>query len=125
MIVALAGAASCSESTEPRTEGGSVPAGVRAAINGSTVKLDWDPVPGALSYRVYMAEVGGVRRINVGELPGNMTHSHNNTVFDHPSGLLAATKYYFVVTAVHPGNMESRESCEVTAKIGTNEATNC
>ena len=115
VAILLVAAASCSEDgTDPTTQtADGVPANVRAAIYGNSVKLSWDPVPGALEYRVYMAEVGGVKRINVGSLPGNMTHNHNNTSFDHPSGLAAAIKYYFVVTAVKAGNTESGESCEL------------
>jgi fibronectin type 3 domain-containing protein len=126
-IIMLAAAASCSDDENgpvTQTEGG-IPANVRAVIYGSTVNLSWDAVEGAVAYNVYMAEVGGVKRVNVGTLPGNMTHSHNNTAFEHPSGLAAALKYYFVVTAVKAGNTESAESCEVTAKIATNEGGSC
>jgi hypothetical protein len=127
MIMMLSAAASCSDDGTdplPQTEGG-IPANIRAVIAGSTVKLSWDPVDGAIAYHVYMAEVGGVRRINVGTLPGNMTHSHNNTAFDHPSGLAASLRYHFVVTAVKADNTESVESCEVTAKIATSEGGSC
>jgi len=124
----LTGAASCSSDSDPLTttdELASVPAGLRAAVQGTTVKLTWDAVPEATSYKVYMAEVGGVNRINVGELAGNMSHSHGSSVFDHPAGLIASRKYYFVVTAVFAGNKESRESCELTAKISANEGSTC
>jgi hypothetical protein len=116
---------SCSESSEPTQTADGIPGNIRAVITGSTVKLTWDPVDGAVAYNVYMAEIGGVKRINVGTLPGNMTHSHNNTAFDHPSGLAASLKYHFVVTAVKAGNTESLESCEVTAKIASNEGGSC
>jgi hypothetical protein len=126
-VIMLAAAASCSDDgSEPvtQTEGG-VPGNVRAVITGNTVQLSWNAVEGAVAYNVYMAEVGGVKRVNVATLPGNMTHSHNTTAFDHPSGLAAALRYYFVVTAVKAGNTESPESCEVTAKIATNEGGSC
>jgi fibronectin type 3 domain-containing protein len=124
--VAVAGTLSCGSDDANAPEiGGAIPQAVRAAIEESNVNLTWDPVEDALGYRVYMAEVGGVTRINVGELAGNMTHNHSNAVFDHPPGLEPGKKYYFVVTAVHAGNRESQESCEVTARITAGEGSAC
>jgi hypothetical protein len=122
----VVGLAACESSSEPTTlaEGG-IPSAVRAAIAGTTVDLTWDPVAGAIGYRIYMAEVGGVKKVNVLQLPGNMTHGEAEAVFHHPAGLEAAKKYYFVVTSIQPGNKESRESCEVTAKMITSEVTSC
>jgi len=121
----LLSAASCgSDPSEPET-GGAIPTAIRAAIAGTTVNLTWEPVPDAVGYMVYMAEVGGVKRVNVTSLIGNMTHNHGNAEFEHPAGLDPSRKYYFVITALHPGNKESLESCEVTAKLATQEATTC
>ena len=121
----LCSAASCgSDPSEPET-GGAIPTAIRAAIAGTTVNLTWEPVPDAVGYMVYMAEVGGVKRVNVTSLIGNMTHNHGNAAFEHPAGLDPSKKYYFVITALHPVNKESLESCEVTAKLVTSEATAC
>jgi hypothetical protein len=123
----LAGLVSCSSSESgpgPSGPAAAVPQAVRAAIAGNTVTLTWDEVEGATGYRVYMAEVGGVTRVNVGSLIGNMTHAHSHTHFDHPAGLAPSSKYSFVVTAINALG-ESLESCEVTARISANETSSC
>ncbi len=99
-------------------------AGVAATVANGTVNLVWDEVPGAAAYRLYMASQSGVTRINVGTLPGNMTHTDLPGTFDHPPGLNANETYYFVVTAVNQAG-ESLESCEVSATIATQAATSC
>jgi hypothetical protein len=105
------------ESTPP-------PTGVQAAIVDGTVSLTWDSVPGATSYRVYMAAEPGVKRSNFQQLISNMYHPDLAGSFDHPAGLQADLEYFFVVTAVGADG-ESQESCEVRARIGTVFATSC
>ena len=100
------------------------PSGVQAAVVDGTVALTWDTVPGATSYRVYMASESGVKRSNFQQLINNMYHPDLSDSFDHPAGLQADLEYFFVVTAVGP-NGESTESCEVRALIGTALATSC
>ena len=102
-----------------------VPKGVTASIAGGTIDLRWDAMPGVAGYKVYMAEVGGVTRTNVGSLAGNMTHLDLPASFTHPAGLNPSTRFFFVVTAVRSDSTETAESCEVRAKISTNEATSC
>jgi hypothetical protein len=72
-----------------------------------------------------MASTSGVTRLNVATLPSNMTHPLVSASFDHPLGLDPSTKWFFVVTTVRADDTESAESCEVSAKIATNEATRC
>jgi hypothetical protein len=119
----LIGVGCSSEPNGPANSG--VPTAVQAAISGGTITLTWQPVAGAIGYKVYMAEVGGVTRLNVSTLTGNMTHQELPAAFNHPAGLAAATKFHFVVTAIRSDSTESAESCEVNAKIATNEATSC
>jgi hypothetical protein len=115
----------CGDSDTTGTGGPTpAPSGVQAAIVNGTVALSWDSVPGAISYRVYMASESGVRRSNFQQLVNNMYHPDLAGSFDHPSGLQADLEWFFVVTAVGPDG-ESSESCEVRARIGTALATSC
>lgn len=102
----------------------SAPANIQAAIVNDNVVLTWDSVPGATSYRVYMAAESGVRRSNIQQLVENMYHPDLGVGFDHPPGLQANLQYFFVVTAVGP-NGESAESCEIGARIGTATGGSC
>jgi hypothetical protein len=124
-VIALSVVAACNSSEPSGPAAAQVPTGVKASIAGGTIDLTWNGISGALGYRVYMAEVGGVTRVNVTTLQGNMTHTDLPTSFAHPAGLNPSTKFFFVVTAVRADSTESAESCEVNAKIGTNEATAC
>lgn len=124
-VIALSVVAACNSSEPNGPAAAQVPTGVKASIAGGTINLTWNAVNGALAYKVYMAEIGGVTRVNVSTLPGNMTHADLPTLFAHPAGLSPSTKFFFVVTAVRADSSESAESCEVNAKIGTNEATTC
>lgn len=97
---------------------------VTAVVNNGEVQLDWSAVPDAIGYNVYMASQSGVTRLNVGTLPGNMTHGNLQLSFDHPPGLDANTLYYFVVTAQNSAG-EGAESCEVTAQIAGAQGGAC
>jgi len=100
------------------------PSNIQAAIVNDNVVLTWDSVPGALSYRVYMASEPGVRPSNLQQLANNMYHPDVGVGFDHPPGLEAGLQYFFVVTAVGP-NGESGRSCEIAARIGTGTGGTC
>lgn len=101
------------------------PANVQAVIVNGNIELTWDSVPGATSYRVYMASESGVKKANVQQLLNNMFHPGlSDDGFDHPPGLESGLQYFLVVTAVGP-NGESTESCEVAAKIGTAFGGSC
>lgn len=97
---------------------------VTSVVNNGEVQLNWSAVPDAIGYNVYMASQSGVTRLNVGTLPGNMTHGNLQLSFDHPPGLDANTLYYFVVTAQNSAG-ESAESCEVTAHIAGAQGDAC
>jgi hypothetical protein len=126
MTASLAGllAFGCASETTGSDDPTPAPAGVQAAIVNGSVTLTWDSVPGATSYRVYMASESGVRRSNLQQLVNNMYHPDLAGSFDHPSGLQADLEWFFVVTAVGPDG-ESEESCEVRARIGTAFASSC
>lgn len=102
----------------------SAPANIQAAIVNDNIVVTWDSVPGATSFRVYMAAEPGVRKSNLQQLLENMFHPDLGLRFDHPPGLQAATQYFFVVTAVGPDG-ESTESCEVGATIATASGGSC
>jgi hypothetical protein len=106
--------------------GGETPAptGVQAAIVNGNITLTWDSVPGATSYRVYMAAEPGVQKSNLQQLLENMLHSETDLEFDHPPGLQTSVQYYFVVTALGPDG-ESQESCQVSAQISTDSGGSC
>jgi hypothetical protein len=100
------------------------PSNIQAAIVNDNVVLTWDSVPGAESYRVYMAAEPGVQKSNLQQLLENMLHAEADLAFNHPPGLQASVQYYFVVTALGPDG-ESEESCEVSARISTNSPGSC
>lgn len=124
LLAGLVGCSSDSDSGGPSGVAAAIPQAVQAAIVDNNVTLTWDEVDGATGYRIYMAEVGGVKRVNVSQLIGNMTHAEAHAHFDHPAGLQPSSKYYFVVTAINAVG-ESGESCEVTARISGNEGSSC
>jgi hypothetical protein len=100
------------------------PSKVQAAVVNGDLIVTWDSVPGASSYRVYMASEPGVKKSNLQQLLNNMYHPDLDDGFDHPPGLSASVEYFLVVTAVGP-NGESGESCEVSATVGTNTGSSC
>ncbi|MDH3495905.1 MAG: fibronectin type III domain-containing protein [Gemmatimonadota bacterium] len=100
------------------------PASISAAVQANNILITWTDVPGATRYNVYMAAVGGVKRINYATLTGNMFHPNLSDKFDHPPGLDPNILYYFVVTALNDDG-ESPESCEVTAKIADGTGGTC
>jgi cellulose 1,4-beta-cellobiosidase len=110
------------------TPNGAPPAAVAsvvATVTNGDIQVSWQPVPGAVSYNVYMASQAGVTSTNVTTLPGNMTHpGFSLPLFDHPPGLEADSTYYFVVTAQNAVG-ESVESCEVAARITGAVGGNC
>ncbi|TAJ79921.1 MAG: hypothetical protein EPO42_05345 [Gallionellaceae bacterium] len=87
------------------------PTGVTATSASATqINLSWTAVTGATKYNIYRASSAGValsagNKINT----GNVTATAFNS-----TGLLSATLYYYVVTAVNASG-ESVGSAEVTA----------
>ena len=116
--------AGCAEEAPPGPTVPDAPASVSASVANGEIEITWADVPGATSYRVYMAAVGGVKRVNYATLTGNMFHPDLIDKFDHPPGLDPNTTYFFVVTAVNADG-ESVESCEVTARINPETGGGC
>jgi cellulose 1,4-beta-cellobiosidase len=114
----------CAEETPQGPGLPAAPASVTSSVANGEIEITWADVPGATSYRIYMAAVGGVKRANYATLTENMFHPELIDKFDHPPGLNPNTVYFFVVTAVN-GNGESAESCEVTARIDPATGGSC
>lgn len=89
------------------------PAGVTVASGDGQVTVNWDSVPGATSYNLYMATQSGLTKNNYSSLPGQMKHASVTAPYTH-TGITNGTTYYFVVTSVND-NGESAESSEVAA----------
>ncbi len=118
--------AACSNGGDSGPSGSALaaPSGVTTAVVNGQVVVTWNPVAGATDYNIYMASQAGVTKLNHTTLTENMFHPDLTDRFDHPAGLGANTTYYFVVTAVR-GAEESRESCEVTARIAGSLGGTC
>jgi hypothetical protein len=116
--------AGCAEETPQGPVVPDAPVSVSATVANGEIEITWDPVDGATSYRIYMAAVGGVKRVNYATLTENMFHPDLIDKFDHPPGLNPNTTYFFVVTAVNADG-ESVESCEVTARISPDAGGTC
>ena len=85
-------------------------------------QLDWDPIPGAASYNLYMANAPGVSSQNYTMLFPGLTKTYA-FIPDVPDGvftpvLTIATNYYFVVTAVSSNGIESADSNPVFGMVG-------
>ncbi len=114
-VTVAQGTAAGGGGTIPPTGGFSAPANVFTSPADGAIVLAWDPVVGAVSYNVYMAEAAGVTKANYSTLPGGMAHTGITTnAFTH-TGLTNGTAYYFVVTAVDASGAETSESAEVFA----------
>lgn len=89
--------------------------------------LNWDSVPGAVSYNLYMASVPGVSSLNYSNLAGGMAFKGITSLFaavpDVPDGsfspaLASGVPYYFVVTAVSSMGVESADSNPASGFFG-------
>ena len=83
------------------------PTGLAAAVGDGELTITWDPVAGATSYNLYYATSSGVTPATGTELPGARSPYLQ-------SGLVDATTYYYVVTAVN-GLGEGAPSPQVSA----------
>jgi hypothetical protein len=89
------------------------PSGVMARPASGSITVDWDLVPGAKSYVLYLATVPGVTRSNYASLPdGQRIEASSGQAT--ATGLLNGTTYHLVVTARDAGG-EGAESAEVSA----------
>lgn len=90
-----------------RTTGLLPPTGLSATPGDGSVSLDWNPVVGATSYKLYWSMSPGVTKATGNPLPVvSPPHTHG--------GLTNGTTYYYVVVSVRSG-VESIESSEVSA----------
>lgn len=91
------------------------PWAVRATVTGNgEVSLEWEPILGATSYRVYFAAAPGVTKANYLSLPGGQASPVVGAPQTVVHGLAGNQTWSFVVTTVD-GSGESAESREVTA----------
>ncbi len=79
----------------------SAPVGVTARADSGQVTLQWNPVAGASSYRLYRANESGVTAENFASLQGGM-RTDGVVSPQVVSGLANLTNYFFVVAALNP-----------------------
>jgi alpha-tubulin suppressor-like RCC1 family protein len=99
---------------DPAIPGSDIPANVTAAPGNQKATLNWDAVPGATSYNIYIATVGEINKSNFSALPNGMVHSTSTIPFTTHISLDNGVKHFFVVTATN-GKDESGVSAEVSA----------
>lgn len=93
--------------TPSATPPASTPTNIRASAGDNQVTVSWDNVTGAISYNIYYGTATGVTKTSGTKIAG-VTSPNVKT------GLLNATTYFFVVTAVN-ANGESVVSFEKPA----------
>ncbi len=101
----LQGATTSSGAEAPATSPGA-PAGLVAAPDGSAVSLQWDAVEGTVYYNIYRSGTQGAGYEGAGS-------SRVPSFVD--ADVQPGSTYYYVVTAVGPGNGQSRGSNEASA----------
>ncbi|MGA2247472.1 MAG: hypothetical protein ABSH48_20985, partial [Verrucomicrobiota bacterium] len=83
-----------------------------------TFVLSWDPVPGAVTYNVYLATVSGINQFNYMVLPGGTQITGISDTFTNLTNLVSGTTYYFAVTCVSSLAQESAASNEASGVYG-------
>ena len=100
------GALSAEVSAYPQTF---IPKGLRLAVNGNQIELNWNPLNGAQSYAVYWNQTGAVTSAD------NRVDVAAATSFSH-LGLTTGTAYYYRVAASENG-VEGELSVQVSATL--------
>jgi hypothetical protein len=90
------------------------PMKVVATADSRRVTLNWDPILGATSYNVYLAEEPGVSKANYAALRGGRRLTGIAGLSQVIDGLTNSRRYYFVITALEGGD-EGGDSAEVSA----------
>jgi fibronectin type 3 domain-containing protein len=93
-------------SATPTTGAPSTPTGLTATAGNAQVALRWNASSGATSYNVYRSTASGQETLYKS---GITATSFTDT------GATNGTKYYYEITAVSPGGVESAQSSEVSA----------
>jgi hypothetical protein len=108
LVRAAIGTVSGSATVSVAAQTVSAPTGVTATLRGKRIQLSWQPVAGAVTYRVYRGTAPG----GEGTIPfaGGLT---STTYTD--GAVTKGTTYYYRVTAVAANGTESAPSAEVSA----------
>jgi hypothetical protein len=84
---------------------------------GNNIVINWNAVPGATGYRIYMANQPGVMKASYLSLAGGQLFDlAGNTATTHTRAGAATGTYYLVVTAISADG-ESAESAEVSVTV--------
>jgi cellulose 1,4-beta-cellobiosidase len=86
----------------------SAPTGVTATLRGKRIQVSWQPVAGAVTYRIYRGTAPGGEGANP-FASGLTTTSYND------GALTKGTTYYYRVSAVAANGTGSALSAEVSA----------
>ena len=113
LLVATLALSGCGTTTTELPAQGVLPAptGLRVESLSSGVRLSWDPVAGALFYRIYWALGATVSRAS-----GTLLRSSDTTFLQ--SGLAGGETYAYLVTAVDSKGHEGEPSAVVTTALG-------
>lgn len=107
------GGGGMSYSVSSNTPAGGSPASIIAYAGNSTVTIDWSPVSGAGSYRIYRALSSPVTKATGSRIASGLA----TTIFVD-TNVTNSTKYFYVMTSMS-GPIESSESSEVSAIPGS------
>lgn len=96
-------------SATPGTALPDVPQNPTATAGESSATIQWSAVAGAISYNIYWSNTPGVTKANGNKIAGV------TSPFIHDGLIITGITYYYVITAVGAGGVESAESLQVSA----------